>query len=322
MTMTSANQLKQRQRPPNSSRVWLVLMVVLWLVDVSAQAQVGGRAWLRGTPQEVLAHALTVTSNQPCLIGKKARLMNDPQGGFEYYQRRAGGQVERKWVVLHLGEPHTTTWHLSGGKYLIDSAGLLFQVGFDEDFEIESRLAHTVEQPYEYRALDPARIGTNVCAVIRRSMAPALLDAVAAELYAAKAINDRTTLARKYARAVRDFYIRQDDGLILGELKRNVGGDLLVDRLCEEVSTRDIPAAVFEVPRLNAATNATTFESFSEISRQNKEQQADGTGVRPARSRWVQWCVSGVLIACALIPPALWLWTARRKRRAGVSAGL
>ena len=290
-------------------------MVGVCLFKFSTWAQMGNEAWLHGEAREILTHALTVTSNQPYLSGQKTRLQNDPQNGFAYYQRWVDGQMERKRVSLHAGEPQTTTWDLPGGRYYLDSAGLLFKLGYDEDFETEARLAQTIERPHEYRMLEPTMVGTNACVVVRRSMTSALLNAVARELYANKTETDRNTLTPKYVRAIRDFYIRKSDGLIMGELRRNVKGDLLRDLLCEEISTQAIPAKVFAVPRMAEAKYAATFDAFTEMSRMNKERLAGTTRAQTAGRRWTRWLVLGVLTFCAFVVPFFWLRTAQKQNK-------
>jgi hypothetical protein len=219
--------------------------------------------WWRKSPEEVLKAAESSTFNVPYLRGSKPKLMNDSGSGFEYFQRRlSNGKIEIKRISQVNGRVSSTFYDLAEGKY-IDSDGLLIKLDYEEGRELERRISETISNPYEYLLLEETLVGTNDCIVLRRSMSKEMLSALADQFYNKKPEQEKATLASKYIRAVKDFYIRKADGIIIGDIQRDARANrILEDNLLSAVLISvPISDEEFSLPKRNFKAESKSFDA-------------------------------------------------------------
>ncbi|HEX4343828.1 MAG TPA: hypothetical protein VH255_10570 [Verrucomicrobiae bacterium] len=291
--------------------VWfrfLIYVTVFFLIATDVIAEPLPADWLNRTPEALVKRAETVTLSLPYLSGQKDHQVGDIETGFEYFQRLTPGNFfETKLVTTHLGTTQSISYNLSDGKYFLSAKGLLFKMNFEEDYEIEDRLAGSFDIPYSYELLEPKTVGTNECLVVRRKMTGQFLEVFSKELYKNETEQKRLQLTPRVARAIKDFYIRKSDAVIIGYLKRNISGEaVLQDRLPDTLSVGvPISPDEFSVPNKNTAIAVTSFKGMMDLFVKHVSgTQGNGGNAQTKHKRII---VIGSLGLLALIPVVVFL---------------
>lgn len=257
--------MKTRGASCGAAPVGLVL-VLFWLICTEARSAESLIWSPAGSSETLVTNSVTIMSGIKYFRGSKDRVENDPGKSFEIFQRRLNdGTLETKQVNKRAGKIKSSEYHIQNG-WFFDSDGELLKFGYERDYQIEERIAHSQSKPYIYEQLSSKSVGTNDCIVIRRKMSDQMLSAVGAELFQYKTnLTDvqRSALFKKNVRAIDDYYIRKNDGIQLGSLRRNAAGDLLDDRLCDQVIINEpIPDQEFTIPNMEKAVPIASFEDF------------------------------------------------------------
>lgn len=214
--------------------------------------------------EEILAKAKAITESVPYIKASKSKMINDPASGFVIFQRRMpDGKIETKNVRTLHEQTASITYDVSSGRYFIDDAnGVPIKDEFESDVEIETRVANSLITPYQYEMLKPDLAGTNNCLVVRSKMSQEMVGAIAKEFH--KAIPKFDT---KYIRTIKDFYIRESDGIIVGYIERTASGSIMGDRLADTISV-GIPIAPeeFLIPKIDTAIKVDSLDSAVAVS--------------------------------------------------------
>jgi hypothetical protein len=320
---TEPQNMKMNQIQPLTGLLAVAIMVHRFGILCLA-AEPLHEGWWQDSAEVVLKQAQSTTLKVDFLHTSKARLQDDPQRGFELFQRRTPeGNVETKIVSKRGSRVQSAAYSLNDGKYF-DADGLLRKIGYEEGPEIESRIAGSLPHPYEYQSLKSDFIGTSDCIIVRRTAGKPLFDAMAAEIYRDEKPEKRTMLAAKYLRAMTDFYIRKSDGIIAGYCKRNISGNtLLEDKVPDQVSIGGvIPTQEFYLSRKDSALIVTNVNEATAVMIAQKAKNANvlNEDTKEAKSKRLK--VQLVLGCLALVLPiALLLRWLKGGRRLGAENG-
>ena len=249
----------------------ITFLTVQCLLTLSVTAQPLPVGWWDDPPEIIIQHAETITSQIPFYYGRKLKLIDGSSGGFEIFQRRlTGGTIETKKVRKVNGRIQSYSYDISTGRYFIDSNKLIFHEDFLSGDQIEASLAQSIAHPYGYSLLGKvsAFIGTNECYIIRRLMEKSMFEAIAKEFYQGKNEQQIAMLAPQYVRAAKDYYVRKNDGIIIGNIKRNISAsELLEDNLPDELLTGAATSAgEFDIQNINKAIKVSSMNELINIS--------------------------------------------------------
>jgi hypothetical protein len=197
--------------------------------------------WVQNSPENILTNAQARTLQLFYFWGKKSPSLIDKNVSLEIFRRKTtDGKNEIKNVstILVHGQPlQNIVYSLESGQYF-SSGGQLTKVDFESIDDIIERVAGTFDHPYEYQKLKSETIGTNECIVVARIMTVPMANAVLDAKYNLTAGQNRVVsrdVVGKFTESIRDYYIRKNDGIILGYLTRNSSGSLVDDQLCDTV---------------------------------------------------------------------------------------
>lgn len=282
----------------NRTPFWLALFSAILLAgSLMAVGPMADNWWQALMPVDILVQATRTTEAVPCLKAEKAKTVNDPERGFVLLQRRQpDGIIETKKIRMVRGRTSSITFNLGSGRFFVDMENgkptTPIKDEFETDTEIEKRVAAQIANPYHYVLLKPELVGTNGCIVIRSQMSQGMVEALAGEFHKAMPNFDV-----KYIRAIKDYYIRKADGIMLGYLGRTADGRLMDDRLADTISTEySLTPGEFEVPNLEkfilaTNVNASTLFYASNLLKNNGGEKRVGEATRTIIRIGLAFCV-------------------------------
>lgn len=271
--------------------------------------------WWQQSPEKVFQLAQDATIKTDYVHTSKAQLLDDPQRGFEFYQRRnSEGKVETKTLSKRGQAVRSAAYTLTLGKFF-EADGLLRKIDYEEGPEIEKRIAGTLDHPYEFQILKSDNIGTNECIVVRRKATQLLFDAMASALYGKEELENRQKLAQKNLRAVTDFYVRKRDGVIVGYCKQNFSTTILLeDKIPDSISIGiPIPDEVFFLPGKNSALVVTNLSHATEVMVAQKAKTAGIPGSDP-KVKQKRFVIVLICVGTVLIIPIAFAWKRLRAK--------
>jgi hypothetical protein len=218
-----------------------------------------GAWWQQESAENILKKAESITHNLAYFRGSKAHLLVEPDASVEFYQRKTPkGTIETK-SVFHQGRIQFSDYKLQSASYMSEF-GWIIKYTFEDD-QKERSLAATLGHPYDYKMLKSEMVGTNDCLIVARVATPQLLDMLTTNYYPGYTQVNTGALGDivQFIGSETDTYVRKNDGIIIGELKRNKTGNVLSDRLYDVVQINvPIPDAEFILPKgqMEIATNS------------------------------------------------------------------
>jgi hypothetical protein len=292
-------------------RLLFHIFIVFWaFIMGSLKAQPLPEGWWQHiSAEEVFTKAQKISRDLPYLKTGKSKLINDSAGGFIFYQRRMpGGNVETKNVRTHLGRTTSIAYNVSDGKYFIDEEnGVPIKNEFESDGEIEARTANLVPKSYEYEMLKLSLIGTNNCLIVRSKMSAEMLEAVRKEF-----LKSMPKFKSEYIRTIKDYYIRESDGIIAGYIGRTASSSIIDDRLADTIS---IPSSIspneFLIPKAAKAIEARSLDVAVSISTSNMISRLNHDNQKLERFRPIIRIILGVIA----IAPIIWVLLRLKFRR-------
>jgi hypothetical protein len=213
--------------------------------------------WQQDSAENILAKAQSITRNLSYFQGSKAHLLDNQDASIDFFQlKMPDGVIETKYVQ-HQGRMTLTDYNLEKGRYIY-TAGRLIKTKFENDKE--QSLAARFDNPYDYKILKPEIVGTNNCLVVARIATPQFFEAMMTNYYPRYTPGQDGPLGDlvQYIWSETDTYIRKNDGVIIGEVKKNKFGKILDDKLYEVVQVNNpIPIIEFVLPKatVESATN-------------------------------------------------------------------
>lgn len=217
---------------------WLMLFpvfFVLMALRISAQT-LADNWWQQESPEMVFKKSEGITWKIANLTASKAHRSDDPSRGFKLFQRCvANEKAETVFFDTSRSGTQSITYNLRQGTYFYDSY-LLFGFSFPSGDEIEAQIASKTSDAYSYKIKDNSYyIGSNDCIVLRREMSAAMLKSCADFFYKTEQAEKKMALAQKHIRAIKDYYIRKNDGIICGYCKRSLSGDRILEDMIPDL---------------------------------------------------------------------------------------
>ncbi|HTV42560.1 MAG TPA: thioredoxin family protein [Candidatus Sulfotelmatobacter sp.] len=294
----------------------LKVILLAWILPVASLAAGPLEIdwWQKDSPELILSNAEATTRGLGFLHAQKSgtasiQITNPFQKPnshihLELFQRKnPDGTLEIKRYIQN-GTFQWTYYALKSGNYVFINGRIIkreYKTESDDDDEyitgddytINNSVARQFEHPYEYRLVKFETVGTNDCIVIARCMTMPFLNQVKAVVY--KGVTKAQEAAfggdlRRFIRSETDYYIRKNDTVIIGEIKRNYHGEELEDWLFDQVEiNKPLSDKEFSLPEGKILIAKSQKEEEQEATVPNDRVKAEISAVEKKMSRlpWV-----------------------------------